>query len=72
MATYVGYARGGTVAHRVQPRRAWYSGMTGAALCGVKVNVTDRVAGTAAGAVQPVGTCKRCAATLGQTVRTAP
>lgn len=71
MTTYVGYTRSGTAAHLAQPRRVWYSGMTEAALCGARVNVSNRVAGSAPGHVQPVGTCRRCAKALGQTVRTA-
>ncbi len=71
----VGYTRASKSAtrHIVSTDHRWYSGQTGTAQCGVKVNVTeDRVVGTAAGFAQPAGTCKRCAATLGQTVRTLP
>lgn len=70
----VGYTRASksTIRHIVSTDHHWYSGQTGTARCGAKVNVIqDVVVGTAAGFAQPAGTCKRCAATLGQTVRVA-
>lgn len=55
--------------HIVRMRHRWYSGMKAATICGVSAEVLEAPASTAAGIVQPVLTCKRCAAALGQTVR---
>lgn len=72
MSTYVGHSRASSLDHfvRLDPgSRKPYSGMTGRALCGAKVGVTEKTVGTHPDYVQPVGTCKRCAAVLGQKVR---
>lgn len=70
MDTYAAYTRSSTVVHLAQPTRKWYSGMTGTTLCGARAQrITNTTKASAAGYAQPFGTCKRCAATLGQTVR---
>lgn len=75
MNTYLAHSRSNpSIDHFVRlgaGARKPYSGMSARALCGARVFVEpSRTAGTAPGFKQPVGTCKRCAATLGQTVRT--
>ena len=67
----IGYSRRSSIAHIAQPRTNYYSGETATALCGTKVNMTDKVASTHPDRTHPVGTCKRCAAALGQKVKQA-
>jgi hypothetical protein len=57
--------------HLVRLRRAYYSGMTDAALCGARVSVESRLTSSHPNYEQPAGTCSRCAKVLGQRVRAA-